>query len=195
MAGVACVLAGCAVSQITKSFRSKSEQPTWAPKVSEERLLEAARTDTSGQVDLASTATDCPKFTVWPRDKMLTIYEIGRVGDGLGIIHRGEITKAARECQFFTGRVTMKYGFAGRVLLGPRGQPGPITLPLKIHVTDKSQNKVVTEDVQISVTIAPDNPVGFFSAVRQISFAVPPGVPPSEYRVFIAFDRSAPGAG
>lgn len=195
LAAATCLLAGCAVSQITKSFRSKSDEPSWAPTVSEERLLEAARTDTTGQVDLASTATDCPKFTVWPRDKMLTIYEIGQVGDGLAIVYRGEITKAARECQFFPGRVTMKYGFAGRVLLGPKGRPGPITLPLKVHVTDKSRNRIATEDVRISVTIAPDNPVGFFSTVREISFAVPPGVPPRDYRVFIAFDRSTPGAG
>ena len=38
----------------------------------------------------------------------------------------------------------MKYGFAGRVLLGPKGRPGPITLPLKVHVTDKSRNRVAT---------------------------------------------------
>lgn len=195
LGGIACLLAGCAVSQITKSFRSKPETPSWTPKVSEERLLEAAKTDTSGQVDIASAATECPRFTVWPRDKMLTIYEAGRVGDGLAIIYRGEITKAARECAIAPGRVTMKYGFAGRVLLGPRGRPGAIDLPLKVHITDKTRNIVSSENVQLSVTISPDNPVGFFSAVRNISFAVPTGVPPSEYRVYIAFDRGTPGAG
>ena len=68
-------------------------------------------------------------------------------------------------------------------------------MPLKIHVTDKSRNKISSEDVRVSVTVAPDNPIGFFSTVREISFAVPPGVPASDYRVFIAFDRSVPGAG
>lgn len=192
---VAFLVTGCAVSQITKSFRSKPEAQTWTPKVSEERLLEAAKTDTSGQVDLASAAAECPRFTVWPRDKMLTIYEAGRVGDGLAIMYRGEITKAARECSIAPGRVTMKYGFAGRVLLGPRGSPGEIKLPLKVHITDKSRNIVSTENVQLAVTIPPDNPVGFFSAVRNISFSVPTGVLPSEYRVFIAFDQGTPGAG
>ena len=30
----------------------------------------------------------------------------------------------ARECQLYPDRVVVKYGFAGRVLLGPKGHPG-----------------------------------------------------------------------
>ncbi len=163
--------------------------------MSEARLLEAARTDTSGQVSMEMAITGCPQFKIWPQDRLLTVYDIGRVGDGLAIQYRGEITKTARECQVQPNHVTVKYGFAGRVLLGPRGRAGQMKMPMKIHVTDHNRKIVSTQDVGLSVSIPEGNPVGYFSAVREVSFALPPGVPPSDFRLFIAFDRSGPGSG
>lgn len=181
---------------MTSPFRKdKSEAPAWNPTVSEERLLEAAKTDTTGQVDMASAAVHCPRFTVWPRDRLLTVYEVGRVGDGLAIQHRGEITKTARECQIFPDKIMVKYGFAGRLLLGPRGQPGQFTLPVKIHITDRTNNIISTQNLKLNVTITADNPIGFFSTVKQITIPLPPGTPPSDYQLFVAFDRNVPGAG
>lgn len=189
------ILSACGMSQITAPFRSKQERQNWEPVVNEARLLEAARTDTSGQVSMEAAMTGCPKFTIWPRDRLLTIYDVGRVGDGLAIQYRGEITKTARECQIQPNHVTVKYGFAGRVLLGPRGRPGTVKMPVKIHLTDRSRDIVSTQDYTIDVTIPEDNPVGYFSAVRETSFNLEPGVPPGDYQLFIAFDRDAPGAG
>ena len=189
-------LSACAMSQITSPFRSSDKkEPGWTPSVSEERLLEAAQTDTTGQIDMGATALHCPRFTVSPQARIVTIYDSGRVGDGLGIQHRGEITKTARECRIFTDKVEIKYGFAGRVLLGPRGKPGTITLPATVQVTDRTRNVVSSQQVQLSVTISPGNPIGFFSVVQEIAIPLPAGVPPSDYRVFVAFDRNVPGAG
>jgi hypothetical protein len=184
------------MSQLTSPFGSSKKKPAgWEASVSEERLLEAAKTDTSGQIAMSSAAVHCPRFTAQPSDRLLTIYEIGRVGDGLAIQHRGEITKTARECQIFPDRIDIKYGFAGRVLLGPRGHPGTFKLPVKIHMTDRSQNIVASQKAELTVTITPENPIGYFSTVRDISVPLPAGVPPSDYQLFVAFDRSAPGAG
>ena len=189
-------LSACAMSQITSPFQKDKEKPaSWNPSVSEERLLEAAKTDTTGQIDMASAAFHCPRFSPWPRDRLLTIYEIGRVGDGLAIQHRGEITKTARECRISPERITVKYGFAGRVLLGPRGQPGQFTLPVKVHVTDRTRNIISSQNMTVSVTIAPDNPIGFFSIVNQVVIPLQPGATASDYQLFVAFDRTAPGAG
>lgn len=192
---LAATLSACGMSQITAPFRSKEKRQSWEPVVSEARLLEAARSDTSGQVSMETAITGCPKFTIWPRDRLLTVYDIGRVGDGLAIQYRGEITKTARECEIQPNHVVVKYGFAGRVLLGPRGRPGQVKMPVKIHLTDQTRNIVSTQDFAIDVTIPNDNPVGYFSTVRETSFALPPGVPPGDFQLFIAFDRSAPGAG
>ena len=90
-------------------------------------------------------AHGCPRLSISPRGGHLTIYEDGRAGDGLAIMHRGEITKTARECQIEPGRVTVKYGFSGRVLLGPRGKGGNITLPVNVVVTDSKREKITSD--------------------------------------------------
>ena len=76
------------------------------------------------------------------------------MGDGLAVMHRGEITKTARECQIEPGRVTVKYGFSGRVLLGPKGKAGRVTLPVNVFVTDAKREKIANEKVRVDVDVA-----------------------------------------
>lgn len=183
------------MSQVTAPFRSKETRQAWEPVVNEARLLEAARADNGGQVSIETAITGCPKFSVWTRDRLLTVYDVGRVGDGLAIQYRGELTKTARECQIQPNQVSVKYGFAGRVLLGPRGRAGKVKMPVKVHLTDAERNIISTQDFSVDVTIPSDTPVGYFSAVRDVTFAVAPGVPAGDYQLYIAFDRTAPGSG
>lgn len=195
-------LAGCGMSSITSGlgggmFGGKSSS-TQVQSVTEEQLLSAAKADegaTGSTTAAGEIAYGCPRFKVWSRDNNVTIYETGRVGDGLAIMHRGEITKTARECDVQPGRVTVKYGFSGRVLLGPRGQSGHISLPVNVFVTDAKREKVATDKLKVDVDVAVDNPIGYFSAVRTVTFNVPEGSRPGEYEVFVGFDRAVPGAG
>ena len=83
----------------------------------------------------------------------LTIYEDGRAGDGLAIMHRGEITKTARECQIEPGRVTVRYGFSGRVLLGSRGKAGNVSLPVNVVVTDTKREKIASDTVSVGAGV------------------------------------------
>jgi hypothetical protein len=172
------------------------KKSTEARSVDEDQLLAAAKTET-GSVGggFGEVAYGCPRFQVWSRDGYVTIYEPGKVGDGLAVMHRGEITKTARECNVEPGRVTVKYGFSGRVLLGQKGRTGRVTLPVNVFVTDAKRQKVITDTARISVDVALDNPIGYFSVVRSLTFKVPEGSRPGEYEVYVAFDRTAPGAG
>ena len=155
LCGILTVLAGgCGLSSITSGlgssiFGSSSSEPAAPPAVNEEQLLSAAKSAGDNPVSPAvgEIAHGCPRLSVPPRGSHLTIYEDGRAGDGLAIMHRGEITKTARECQIEPGRVTVKYGFSGRVLLGPRGSGGNIVLPVNIVVTDSKREKVTTDTV------------------------------------------------
>jgi hypothetical protein len=164
--------------------------------VSEDQLLQAAKSETGSTSGVGGeVAYGCPRFQVWSRDGYLTIYEKGRIGDGLAVMHRGEITKTARECQIEPGRVTVKYGFSGRVLLGPKGRAGYIAMPLTVFVTDAKREKVATAQVKIDVDVSLDKPIGYFSVVRSVTFAVPEGSRPGEFEVYVGFDRNVPGAG
>src|SRR5215831_5367985 len=194
-------LAGCSMSSLTSGigggwFGGGEKAKTEVGTVSEDQLLAAAKTDAGTTSSLGlDVAHGCPRFQVWSREGYVTIYEPGKVGDGLAVMHRGEITKTARECQIEPGRITVKYGFSGRVLLGPKGRTGRVTLPLNVFVTDARREKVVSDKVKVDVDVAVEKPIGYFSFVRTISFNVPEGSRPAEFEVYVGFDRNAPGAG
>ncbi|MFZ2019490.1 MAG: hypothetical protein WAU90_12565, partial [Methyloceanibacter sp.] len=126
------LLSGCSVSKFANPFGTGSPD-TSASAVTEDRLLETAKAD-SGTDMPGGLSAHCPQVVAWPRDRLLTIYQPGHVGDNLAVIHRGEITKMARECQIYSDRVVVRYGFAGRVLLGPKGIPGTVNMPITIRV-------------------------------------------------------------
>lgn len=201
MAG-ALALSGCGVSQITSGigsgvFGSEEEEPEqadWETTITEESMLEAARSDTSGRVDASASASGCPQFKTWPADRHITVYEAGRVGERLAMRYRGSITKTARECDVNGSQVSVKYGFAGRVLMGPRGEDGSVDLPVNLHLARADGTKVRTQDMDVSVELQRENPVDYFSVVRTISFEAEPGTAPSSYQLFIAFDRDTPNA-
>ncbi len=113
----------------------------------------------------------------------------------MAVIHRGEITKVARECRLGSQGLIVKYGFAGRVLLGPKGRPGPIRLPILIHVTDDARQILRTEKSVVTVTVPQERPFAYFSQVQTITLKPTPERAPGDYRLFITFDRNAPGAG
>jgi hypothetical protein len=197
------LVAGCGISSITSGLGSSifggnsSKEPT-SQGVSEEQLLSAAKTSGGGgdvSPIVGQVAHGCPRLSVSPRSGHLTIYEDGRAGDGLAIMHRGEITKTARECRIEPGRVTVKYGFSGRVLLGPRGKAGQVTLPINVTVTDSKREKITGDNMNVAVAVAVDNPIGYFSTVRTVTFAIPEGTRPGEFELFVGFDQNAKGAG
>jgi len=165
-------------------------------KVSEERLLSDAKSgDGTAPPAIGGDAGGCPRFVVGERDANITVYEPGRVGDGLAIMHRGEITKTARECQASPGQVTVRYGISGRVLLGPKGKTGNVALPVKIFVTDSKREKVAADALSVDVDVAVEKPIGYFSAVKTITITVPEGARAGEFEIFVGFDRSVPGSG
>ena len=175
-------------------FGNSSAAKTESTGVSNESLLTAAKAD-QPEAAAADIAGGCPRFNVLGRDGQVTIYEPGRTGDGLAVMHRGEITKTARECRMENNRVTIKYGFSGKILLGPRGKGGNVQLPLTVFVTDAKRERVAQDAVRIDVPVALDKPIGYFSAVREVSFTVPEGARAGEFEVHVGFDRNIPGAG
>ncbi|MBO0763957.1 MAG: hypothetical protein J2P50_05135 [Hyphomicrobiaceae bacterium] len=191
-------LSGCGMSSLTSGIGSGwfgSGKAADAGSVDQDQLLAAAKTETGSLSGFGDVAYGCPRFQVWARDGYVTMYEPGHVGDGLAVMHRGEITKTARECQIEPGRVTVKYGFSGRVLLGQKGRTGRVTLPVSVFVTDAKRQKIATDKARITVDVALDNPISYFSVVRSVTFQIPEGSRPGEYEVYVGFDRSVPGAG
>lgn len=184
------LLAACAVSN---PFRSSSSDTATSAMPPPDQLQQITKTDAGTDI-AGGGGAHCPQVVAWPADRLLTIYK-GTVGDTLAVVHRGEITKLSRECQFSADRVIVKYGFAGRVLLGPKGQPGTVTLPVSIRASDSERKTLASDQMKISTTIPAGSLVGYFSMVKEISFPVRTGTRPEDYKVFVAFERTVPGSG
>jgi hypothetical protein len=184
------LLTACAVSSISNPFKSSEGVP-----VSQDGMLAQARADAPQMAPIQGDNLHCPQVVAWPHDRLLTIYAAGQVGNTQAIMHRGEITKLARECQIYGDRVTVKYGFAGRVLLGPKGAPGQVTMPISIKVADADRKVLANDRANVSTVIPTENPVGYFSMVKEITFPITMGMRPEDYKVFVAFERTQAGAG
>ena len=208
LVGAASTVGGCGVSTLTSTFSGggggifgggnktaeQAPQPT-QQKVSEGNLLTAAQNDAGSQVGAGGQSDECPTVSIPPGDSNITFTAKGGNNDALAVMHRGEITKTARECApSLSGGLSVRFGFAGRVLLGPQGKPGTVNLPVKVTVMDAGRTTLKTEAVKVPVTITPDQTAGYFSVTREVVVPIPQGANPRSYRILISFDRRAPGA-
>ena len=147
---------------------------------------ESAAATAPATTSVAGRASSCPKVVAWPNEKLRTVYQRGHDGDANFIVYRGEITKLSRECQLTGGRVLVKYGYAGRVLLGPKGHAGSYSLPVSVKATDAYKAQIARDRMTVRVTVPGNQTVGYFSMVRQISLPVRPGTRLEDYKVFVA---------
>ena len=185
----AAFVVGCSAPKMTNPFGG-SENTT--PSVLADDKLPGAP---SGAVpsDVSASASgmslNCPLVVAWPNERLRTIYQSGHDGDAKFVIHRGELTKLSRECRFYPGGVVVKYGFAGRMLLGPKGRPGRVTMPIKIRAAGANKQTLATDRMSISATIPQGGTSGYFSVVREISFPIQIGTRPEDYKIFIAIKK------
>lgn len=193
---VACVsLSACSVGSLPSLgggwFGSEKKKETKAKAValSEDTLLAAAKNDVAADGVLSPATALCTKFRIWESGRFLTVYNVGQYGDGLAVRYRGELTKAARECAFQPGTVHVKYGFAGRVLLGPKGQAGTFNMPLLVYLTDAKGKPIKTEKVSVPVTVNPGQTMGYFSVVRRMDIPLEGTQSGKSYRVFVGFEK------
>jgi len=185
------LVSGCGVPKMSNPFGSSSQE-TSASLLNDDKLPEKGATDMAAADTAAPAdgrALNCPQVVAWPNERLRTIYQPGHDGDTMFVIHRGELTKLSRECQFYGGRVVVKYGFAGRVLLGPKGSPGTVTMPVKIRAAGANKQTLATDKMSIRATIPQGSPVGYFSMMREITFPIQMGTRPEDYKIFVAFAK------
>ena len=170
---------GCGGSQLLETTGFTSERlPDAVPET------QTAAAPVVDAVD--GKSLNCPQVVAWPNERLRTTYQSGHDGDQNFVVNRGEITKLSRECRFYGGGVVVKYGYAGRVLLGPKGRPGTVTLPVSIRAADAYKVTVAKDKMTLRVTIPAGGTVGYFSMVREISFPVQTGTRLEDYKIFVA---------
>lgn len=134
----------------------------------------------------------CPPVQILPGTEAMAIYERGHDGDAAFIRTQGSITKTARECHAVdASTLAVKVGVAGRILAGPKGGAGKVTLPLRIAVTRQHDNSVLfSKAFSVSTDLTAPDFGNDYSDVFDITFNVKPN--DRDLIIYVGFDEGKP---
>ncbi|MCX5481198.1 hypothetical protein OSH08_19515 [Kaistia geumhonensis] len=144
--------------------------------------------------DYQATFKLCPPVAIRPGTEQMTAYQAGAkpdpvTGAGPPVTFIASIVKTARECtRAANGEVAVKVGVIGRVVAGPAGKAGPVTVPLRIAAVQGTDKMISSQLYKIQVTLAAPNLAGDFTKIDQtITLPIAPGN--SDYKIYVGFDE------
>jgi len=139
----------------------------------------------------ADTAIDCP--TVDIRQGASTYSQNAPGGDqsALSLRLQGTFGQTARECHVNAGMLTIKVGVQGRLILGPAGSPGDVTVPIRYALVQEGvePKTLWTKFYQVSVNVPPDNTnVPFTHVQDDMTVPLPKPSDLSACVIYVGFD-------
>ena len=137
---------------------------------------------------------DCPRIDIRQGASTLLINAAANDPNALGLRYQGTFVRAARECRVSGSNVTIKVGVQGRVILGPAGGPGQISIPLRYALVSESltdMKPLWSKLYVIPVTIPPQPPnVSFTNIVEDLTVPIPQPSELENWVIYIGFDPS-----
>jgi hypothetical protein len=132
----------------------------------------------------------CPELRIRPGDEVLRKYA-GRDEKPSEVVWQASIGETARECLYeLDGTLTLRIGASGRVVAGPRGEPGEVRVPLRFSVVKYKEAVLASELYPLSIIIPPTNSA-FFSEVRELKVASPHQ--DRDYIIYVGLDEEGKG--
>ncbi|MDQ2634163.1 MAG: hypothetical protein M3Y78_10555 [Pseudomonadota bacterium] len=142
-----------------------------------------------GKILASELLAYCPKVTLKEDTGFINKYVRGGEGDPAKLSYQASISEVTRSCSRAGGMLTMNVAVAGRVVPGPAGVSGAVTLPIRIVVTHG-------EEVQYSQLHNHQVAAGG-GQVQQFVFNDPAVTVPNPtdrgLQVFAGFDAGPPG--
>ncbi len=135
----------------------------------------------------------CPPVHILPGTESLVIYEKGHDGDAAFVRTQGSIADTARECHALdASTLSIKLGIGGRILAGPKGGAGTVTMPIRIAVARQHDNSVLFSKafpVTVNLT-APDFGADYSQVFDQVQVTIGPD--DRDLVVYVGFDEGTP---
>lgn len=120
-------------------------------------------------------------------------WQITDKGDG-ALRYQATLGQTARECKFAKPDMTVRIGIQGRVLIGAKGGPGSLTVPVRVAVVQEgpSPQPIWTKLYSVPVSIGPaEMQVDFSLVVEDATFPLPAPATLERYVIYIGFDPQA----
>ncbi len=125
----------------------------------------------------------CPSVSIRQSNAILSAFERGGDGDASRLRHRATLSEATRSCTYEPGIIRMNVAAAGRLVPGPRGATGTVSLPVEVFVIDRNQ-RVYERRFNLDVQVADvAGATQFVLNDPQISFPTPS----RNTQVFVSF--------
>lgn len=143
-----------------------------------------------GQITDVELRAYCPRVDLREGTAFYRTYEKGgkETEDANLVIYQAALAETSRDCKYANGVLTMTVAAAGRVVPGPKGKGGTITMPIRVAVTQGDEvlySKLSQQDVQIGETGATQ----FVFKDTEVSFPQPTT---RNITVFVGYDEGPP---
>jgi hypothetical protein len=151
------------------------------------QTLPAAPSRTQASLDF-----DCPTIDYRQGAATLTVNDSTK-GDNaaLDLKYQASFVKTARECDVHGDMVTIRVGVQGRVVVGPAGGPGTVTVPLRYALVREGvePRTIWTKLFAIPVTVSMSQlNVPFIHIEEEMTVPIPSPSELAAYVVYIGFD-------
>lgn len=93
----------------------------------------AAQASAEPEVTVEELRAFCPRVGVVSSGAVWSQYESGGEGDAARLVQRSSISDVTRACTYGSDTMTVNVAIAGRVIPGPVGRAGTVTLPIIIE--------------------------------------------------------------
>ncbi|MBS7554841.1 hypothetical protein KHC23_14410, partial [Ancylobacter dichloromethanicus] len=137
--------------------------------------------------DPGADAFTCPPIQVRAG---AAAWQVTEPQDG-GVRYQATLGQFSRECRFSAPDMNMRIGIQGRVLLGPKGGPGKLTVPLRLAVVEEgpAPKSVWTKFYAVPVEVgAGVMQVDFGLVADDVNFPRPTPDLSERYVVYVGFD-------
>ncbi|MBN8955241.1 MAG: hypothetical protein J0H17_01355 [Rhizobiales bacterium] len=133
----------------------------------------------------------CPSVDIRNGASTLTIYGSGEE-NATNVRYQVSVTQTARECHTLGPTMTVSLGVRGRVLLGPVGGQGQVTVPIRIALVKEGPEPktLLSKFFQTSVAVPEGQTSVPFSYVEQdLTFPVAAKDDMENYIFYVGFDE------
>jgi hypothetical protein len=135
---------------------------------------------------------ECPGLDIRPGASTLNIAVKTDGATGSDLRYQLSFGQTACECRVQDGRMSIKVGVQGRILLGPLGTPGSVDIPLRYAVVKEGPEPrlIVTKFKRIAATISPGQThIQFVDIEDGLNFPLPSSAELAAYVVYVGFDE------
>lgn len=136
----------------------------------------------------------CPTITVLPGTEAHRVTVLGAAGNA-GVKYQYSLANVGRACSISGGRVSVRVGADGRVLLGPAGAAGKFDVPIRVVIySELNQKPVESKLFRVPASISAGAAATSFRFLSDyLVIPIAGGRAATDYSIKVGFDTAGGG--